>query len=216
MSSEQANEYLRTAYETLHAPPGFITRILRTPPTVLWSPTPVELRTAHYTTGEAPAAVLVIDHGWPPRLTDLTRRLAATSDEAVVRFGAALSDLVAHLQSINPEACWAFAHEGPDLAQAAWPEAAFKEVTAAEKYLADATDNRRDHPPDAQQGNKAMAELIGLIHEGDLLPAMQGLRPGADHAVFCPSLRRLLEAALALPERHRASALRAMLSSGNQ
>jgi hypothetical protein len=216
LPAEQANEYLRTAYENLHAPPAFIARALRTPPNDLWFPTAVELRAAHYTTGEAPAAVLAIDQGWPSRLTDLTRRLATTSDEAVVQFGTALSDLLMHLQNINPEACWAFTHEGPDIAQAALPEAAIEEVTVAEKYLTDAANHRRDHPPDARQGSKATAELIALVREKDMLPAMHGLRPGADHTVFCPSLHRLLLAALALPETHRASALRAVLSPGDQ
>ena len=62
---------------------------------------------------------------------------------------------------------------------------------------------------DALPGKKATAELIALLHEKDMIQAMQGLRPGADPALFCPSLYQLLQAALALPENHRAGALRA-------
>ena len=211
-SSEQANEYLRTAYEKLHVPPAFIARTLRIPPTDLWFPTAAELRAAHYTTGDAPAAVLAIDTGWPPRLTDLTRRLVTASDEGVVQFGGALSDLLTLLQRVSPETCWAFAHEGPDVTQTELPEAAVKEVRTAETYLAEAGNNRRDHPPVAPDGKAAIAELAALIRQNHLVAALQGLRSGADHAEFCPSLQRLLQVVLALPEAHRAGALRAMLS----
>jgi membrane-bound ClpP family serine protease len=214
--SEQVNEYLRTAYEDLHVPPAFIAHALRTPPSDLWFPTPVELRAVHYTTGDPPAAVLAVDHGWPPRLTDLTRRLVTASDQAVVQFGAALSDLLARLQDSNPEACWAFAHEGPDVTQAALPQTALDAIAAAEKYLGDATKDRRDRTLDVRQGKKAAAELVAFIREKDLAPALQGLRPGADHLVFCPSLYRLLQATLALPETHRADVLRAVLSPGGR
>jgi hypothetical protein len=216
ISSKQANEYLRTAYATLHVPPGFVAHVLSTPPTELWFPTPAELRTVHYTTGAPPAAVLALDRGWPPRLTDLTRRLATTSDEAVVQFGAALSDLLLRLQDLNPQACWAFAHEGPDVPQAALPQPAINAIAAAEKFLADAANNRGSHMRDAQSGKKATAELIVLLREKGMVQAMQGLRSGADPALFCPSLYRLLQAALALPEKHQAGALRAVLYPGDQ
>ena len=110
--SEQANDYLRSAYRDLHLSPAFIARALRTPPTELWFATPVELRAEHLTTGDPPAAIASLDLGWPPRLTDVSRRLALAGDDAVVQFGTALSGLLARLQEINPEACWAFAHEG--------------------------------------------------------------------------------------------------------
>jgi hypothetical protein len=212
MPSEQANAYLRSAYENLHVPAGFVARALRTPPTDLWFPTAVELRAAHYTTGDAPAAVLTIDNGWPPRLTDLTPRLVTTPDDAVVHFGTALSDLVARLQEMNPEACWAFAHEGPDLTEAALPKTALDAIAAAEKYLGGSTNERGDRALALQRGKNATAELVAFMREKDLIGAMQGLRPGAEHAAFCPSLHRLLDTALALPERYRADALRAVLS----
>jgi hypothetical protein len=152
MPSKQANEYLRTAYATLHVPSGFIAHALSTPPTQLWFPTPAELRTVHYTTGDPPAAVLALDRGWPPRLTDLSRRLVTTADEAVVQFGAALSDLLLRLQDLNPQACWDFAHEGPDLPQAALPQPALNALAAAEKVLGDAANNSWDHLRDALPG----------------------------------------------------------------
>jgi hypothetical protein len=214
--SQQVNEYLRTAYEGMHVPPAFISHVLRTPPSDLWFPTPVELRAVHYTTGDPPATVLAVDHGWPPRLTDLTRRLVTASDQAVVQFGTALSDLLASLQDMNSEACWAFAHEGPDVTQSALPRTALNAIAVAEKYLGDATKDRRDRTLDARQDKEATAQLIAFIREKDLASALQGLRPGADHVVFCPSLHRLLQAALALPETHRAGALRAVLSPGGR
>jgi hypothetical protein len=215
LPAEQANEYLRTVYEKMHVPPAFIAHALRTPPTDLWFPAPAELRAVHYTTNDAPAAVLAVDNGWPPRLIDLTRRLAATPDDAVVQFGGALSDLLMRLQALNPEACWAFAHEGPDLTDAALPKTALDAIAAAQKYLANETRGRVNHAEAPQQSKKATAELVAFIHDKELLAAMQGLRQGAEHATFCPSLHRLLEAALALPEGHRAGALRAVLSPGS-
>jgi hypothetical protein len=213
---EQANAYLRTAYEKLHVPPAFVARTLRTPPTDLWFPTQAELRAAHYTTGDAPADVLSIDNGWPPRLTDLTQRLVTTSDDAVVQFATALSDLLVRMQAMNPEACWAFAHEGPDVPQTALPRETVDAITATAKYLTDSANDRWEHMRGSEQGKKATADLVALIREKDLLPVTQGLRPGAEHVAFCPSLHRLLEAGLALPEPDRPGALRTVLSPGGR
>ena len=169
--------------------------MLRTPAIDLWFPTPAELRAVHYTTGDPPNSVLAADHGWPPRLSDFAQRLWTAPDEAVLQFGTALSDLLVLLQAKNPEACWAFAHEGPDAPQAALPPIALDALAAAGKYLPNVPTRPRDKTADAEQSKKAAAELIAFIREKGMVQAMQGLRPGADHAVFCPSLHRLLQAA---------------------
>jgi hypothetical protein len=174
--AEQVNEYLRQAYVHFHVPQSFIAHVLRTRPADIWFPTPAELRAVRYTTGDAPASALAVDHGWPPRLTDLARQLWTAPDEAVLAFGTALSDLLVSLQTANPEACWAFAHEGPDAPQVALSPAS--------------------------------------VRGKGMILALQGLRPGADHALFCPSLHELLLAIPALPEALRAGAFRAVLSPG--
>ena len=216
LPAEQVNEYLRAAYETFHVPPSFVSHVLRTPATDLWFPTPAELRAVHYTTGDPPDSVLAADHGWPPRLSDFAQRLWTAPDEAVLQFGAALSALLVQLQAMNPEACWAFAHEGPDAPQTALPQTALDAIAAAGKYLPTTERKPRDKTADAEQSRKATTELIAFIREKGLAPSMQGLRPGADHAAFCPSLHALLQAVLAQPESRRAGAVRAVLSPGGR
>jgi hypothetical protein len=134
----------------------------------------------------------------------------------VVQFGIALSDLLVRLQGVNPEACWAFAHEGPDVTEAALPKTALEAITAAEVFLSAPASDRHDHGRTLKEVTKAAADLVAFIREKDLIPTLQGLRLGAEHAAFCPSLHRLLETALALPERHRAGIVRAVLSAGGQ
>jgi hypothetical protein len=211
---EQANALLRAAYETFHLPPSFVAHVLRTQPADLWFPTPAELRAVRYTTSDPPASVLAFDHGWRPRLSDLTRLLPTAPDEAVLQFGSTLSDLLRRLQDMTPEACWAFAHEGPDAPQAGLPRTALDAVAAAGKYLAEAPQAKRITTLDAEQSKKAAADLIAFIRATGMAAALDGLRPGADHAAFCPSLRALLQSALALPESRRVGALRAVLSDG--
>jgi hypothetical protein len=216
LPAEQVNEYLRAAYETFHVPPSFVSHVLRTPAIDLWFPTPAELRAVHYTTGDPPDSVLAADHGWPPRLSDFAQRLWTAPDEAALQFGTALSDLLVLLQAKNPEACWAFAHEGPDAPQAALPPIALDALAAAGKYLPNVPTKPRDKTADAEQSKKAAAELTAFIREKGMVQAMQGLRPGADHAVFCPSLHGLLQAALSRPDPRRAGAVRAVLSPGGR
>ena len=214
LPAEQVNEYLRQAYENFHVPQSFVAHVLRTPPTDLWFPTPTELRAAHYTTSDAPATVLAVDHGWPPRLADLERQLWTAPDEAVLACGTALSDLLVSLQAGNPEACWAFAHEGPDAPQVALSPETLDAIRAVGNYLSGPARSPRDSLTEAEQSKKAAAELIAFVRGRGMVQALQGLRPGADHALFCPSLHALLQAIPALPEALRAGAFRAVLSPG--
>lgn len=214
--SEQVNGYLRAAYEAFHVPPAFVARVLSTPPADLWFPTRPELRAAHYTTGDPPASVVDSDSGWPPRLRDFARLILQAPDESVVQFAVAITDLLARLQVDSLEACWAFAHEGPDALTATLPTAARDALASAGKELANAAKNGRDITPNEDLSRKAVAELASVIREKGMAPAVQGLRPGAEHALFCPSFHRLLEVALALPPPHRVNALRALLSGGGR
>ena len=212
--SEQANALLQTAYAKFAVPSGFVARVLRTPPADVWYPTQDELRAIHFTTGTPPAAALALGNSRLIRLGDITRLLRAAPDAAVVQFATALSDLVARLQDANPEACWAFAHEGPDEPRDALPQTILDTVAAVRQRLAAAANTTQVQPPTAEQRKKATADLVAAMRARGETAALAGLWTGADHAAFCPSLHELLQAALALPEPRRVPVLRAVLSGG--
>jgi hypothetical protein len=214
--SELVNGYLQAAYESFHLPPAFVAHVLGTPASDLWFPTQSELRAAHYTTGEPPGFVVALDTGWPPRLRDFARSVTEAPDDAVVHFAVALSDFLARLQEVNPEACWAFAHEGPDAPAAMLPNSAREAILGAGSELAKSAQNGHPLSWNPEAGKNAMTELVAALRERGMMPALQGLRRGAEHATFCPALSRLLDMALALPASHRVDALRAILTGGNR
>jgi hypothetical protein len=216
LPSELVNGYLKAAYDNFRVPPAFVARVLSTPASDLWFPTQPELRAAHYTTGDPPGSVVVLDDGWPPRLRDFARLVLQAPDEAVVQFAVAIADLVAALQVDSQEACWAFAHEGPDTSAAMLPTAARDALVSAGQELASAAKKSHDIPRYGDLSGKAVTELVSVIREKGMAPAMQGLRPGAEHTMFCSSFHTLLELALALPATHRVDALRAVLAGGGR
>jgi hypothetical protein len=65
-----------------------------------------------------------------------------------------------------------------------------------------------------EQRKEALADLQTLMRSIGPTVSLEGLRPGAEHAAFCPSLHALLEAALRLSDPRRGPVLRTMLSSG--
>jgi hypothetical protein len=215
LPSDLVNRYLRDAYESFRVPSAFVARVLNTPASDLWFPTRPELRAVHYTTGDAPVSVVVPHEEWPPRLRDFAGLILQAPDEAVVQFATAITDILARLQLENLEACWAFAHEGPDLPAAMLSTAAHDALTNAGTTLANSVKGSREPAQNAERQKKAVAALVAAIREDKATPAMQGLRQGAEHRSFCSSFRTLLEAALALPPTHRVNALRAILSGGS-
>jgi hypothetical protein len=212
---ELVNGYLRSAYESFHVPPAFVARVLGTPASDLWYPTLSELRAVRYTTGEPPGSIVANDSSWPPRLGDFAQSVIQAPDDAVVRFTTELLDFLARLQEVSPEACWAFAHEGPDASTAMLPKPANDAIVSAGKALADAARNGQKLAWNPELGKNAVTQLVAMIREGGMAPAMQGLRRGAEHATFCPSFHKLLETALASPPAHRVDTLRAILSGGH-
>jgi hypothetical protein len=214
LPSDLPNGYLRAAYESFHTPPAFVARVLSTPASDLWYPTTAELRAAHYTTSEPPGSIIAHDSGWPPRLSDFAQSVRQAPDQAVVRFSVELSNFLAQLQEIDPEACWAFAHEGPDTSAATLPKAVNDAIASAGKALADAARNGRGPSWNPAIAKSSVTQLVATIRENGMAPAMQGLRHGAEHATFCPSFHGLLQTVLALPPSRRVDTLRAMLSGG--
>jgi hypothetical protein len=211
--AETANDYLRRAYSEIKLPPGFVEHVLRTPAQDLWYPTRAELRAIHYTTGDAPAAILSRDHGWPIRLTDLTRTVASANDDTLLQFAAAILELLPKIQATNAEACWAFAHEGPDTTAAALPPPILDAIEAIQQRFANIAVDPRRAASDAEQNRRTIAELIASIRAQDAVASMQGFRHGANHSAFCPSLHDLLQFALRLPEPRRAGSIRAVFWS---
>jgi hypothetical protein len=213
---ELVNGYLRAAYENFRVPPGFIARVLSTPASDLWFPTQPELHAVHYTTGDPPGSVVVLHDGWPPRLRDFARLVLEAPDDAVVRFAGAISDLLGGLQVDSLEACWAFAHEGPDASAATLPTSARDALVSAGTELANAAKKGPETPWNGDRSGKAVAELVSVIRARGMAPAMLGLRPGAEHALFCSSFHTVLEVALGLPATQRVDVLRAVLSGGGR
>jgi hypothetical protein len=214
LPAEWANAVLQSAYETFAVPAPFVAHVLRTPHTDIWYPTQDELRAVHYSTGAAPASLLALSSSPRPRLSDFTQLLQTAPDDAVIRFGTVLSDLIKQLQETNPEACWAFAHEGPNDPQNVLPQALLDAVVAAQKRLSESAKANPVQTGAAVQQKQARADLLALMRSTGRAVSLEGLRTGADHAAFCPALHELLEAALTLSDPRRVLALRTMLSGG--
>jgi hypothetical protein len=212
--SDEVNAFLKRAYEKYAVPPDFIAHVLRVVPADIWYPAQAELRAIGFTTGAPPAAMLPVGGGPSLRLTDLTRSLRSAPDDAVVGFATDLSGLLRQLQEANPEACWTFTHEDPDDTGNALPATLLDAIAAARKRLAESATSSGIRMPDPEQRKKAAAELVAAMRSNGQAEALAGLRAGADHAAFCPSVRELLKAALALPGPDRVLVLRAVLWGG--
>jgi hypothetical protein len=211
---EQANAFLRTIYETFTVPPPFIAHVLRTSYHDVWYPSQNELRANHFTTGAPPASVLALGMSPLQRLKDFTPLLRVAPDDAVSEFAMVFSDLLVRLREANPEACWAFAHDGPDDPLASLPAPIPDIIASAWTRLTAVANATRDQSPTEDQRKKALTDLLGPFRATGREASLSGLRPGADHTAFCNSLGELLQAALALPEPRRGSALRAVLFGG--
>lgn len=214
VSADEASAFLQAAYEKFAVPPPFVAHVLRTPPIELWYPTQQELRAVHYTTGDPPASAISLGRSPLPRPSDFTQLLRSAPDDAVIQFASAFSDLIGRLQVANAEACWAFAHEGPDDPQDVLPRNLLDGFAAAQQRLAEVARTTQAAAIDPAQRKQVAADLQAAMRAKGQIAALEGLRSGADHAIFCPSLRDLLEAALGLPDPHRVTALRALLSGG--
>ena len=211
--ADQATALLRSIYEKFAVPAPFIARVIRTPHTTVWYPDQDQLRAVHFTTGAPPASLLAMEPSPLPRLNDITASLRESSDDAVVQFAATLSGLVQRLQAVSPELCWAFTHEGPDDPRNAMPDAMRDAVVEAGLRLAQAKAEKVQAPTPEQRA-RAAAELVTEARAKGKAALLEGLRTGAEHAAFCPSLHELLDEAMLLPEPRRIITLRALLSGG--
>ena len=196
---------LRRAYQTFAIAPPFIDHVLRTPPEELWRPRPPKLRAAGAITGEAPAELVALDDGQSRNLRDVTRYLPLAPDRALLQLAAALTDLLDQLEAVNPEACWAFAHDGAIDLASLLPRTVIDPVAAAERRITDAAAAAPAAAPSAAQRRATVTALVRSMRAGGHGAILDGLRADADHAAFCPALRSLLQSVLALPEPDRVS-----------
>ena len=214
---DQANAFLQAAYEKFAVPPPFVAHVLRTPPADLWYPTQQDLRAAHYTTGDPPDSVLSLGRSPLPRLSDFTRLLRTAPDDAVIQFATAFSDLIGpHCRKRIRRPADLCSMKVPDDPQDALSQTVLDAGFAAaqQRRQREAARTTQAAALDPAQRKQAEADLLAAIRAKGQLAALEGLRSGADHAAFCPSLRDLLQAALGLPDTHRGTALRAVLSGG--
>jgi hypothetical protein len=207
-----ANSLLRGAYEQFGLAKPVVSHALRTPPEELWEPSADELSAAGITTSAAPAAVVAIDDGKSLNLREITRFLAAATDRALVQFTMALSNFLAQLEEVNPETCWAFAHDGSADLGRLLPPKALDALTAAEQRVIETASTAPTAPLSTEERKHATAELSRTMRANGQAGVLEGLRPGAEHAAFCSSLRNVLQIALALPDPQRIRDLRAVLS----
>jgi hypothetical protein len=210
---DAANRILRESYAKFGVPDAFIAHVMQTPPEELWAPTAAELRGVHITTDNAPPALLALGGGDAPRFGDMRALLRTAPGDMMVQFARALTEMVLRLQSVNPEACWSFAHEGHGNELKALPRADLEAMAAAMKDLRIAARYQQAIPLDDGQRKAAMQDLIGSIRANGQEMLLEGLRQGADHTRFCPSFAVLMQAALSLPYDRRVLAVRALLAS---
>ncbi len=213
-ASEPGNRALRQAYESVGMPQDFIAHVLATPPTEIWVPSQAELRAMHVTTADPPDAVLALRSAETPNLNSARALLKTAPDEALIRFAAAFTVAVARLQENNPEACWTFAHGGKGNELSTLPQADLDAIAAAMKHLAEAAKYQQVPPLDPDQRQKATRDLFAAMRANGQGAVLEGLRPNAAHAAFCPALRAMLQAALAGAGEHRSAGLRALLAGG--
>ena len=211
--SGQANLHLRQAYEKFGVPEAFITHVMLTGPGSIWVPAAAELRAAHITTEDAPPALLALGGNGAPTLGDMRALLRTAPGDVMVRFAGAFAAMVLRLQSVNPESCWNFAHEGHGNELKALPRGDLEALVAAMQDIRITSRYQQAIPLDDGQRTAILHDLFGTIRDGGHAMLLEGLRQGADHAAFCPSFAALMQAALALPYDRCVPAVRALLAS---
>jgi hypothetical protein len=212
VAQTRVDPIMRQAYDAAGVPSSFIDHVLRTPSQALWFPTQDELRQAGVTSGPPPSALAVPDGILSPVWAETIRDLRWASDDALFEFATATADLLDQLQTASPSACWDFTHHVPVEIETRVQAATLDALKAA---LSHARDDVKQAPTmglDASDQHRVLAALLRTLPVAAQSPTVAALRVDADHTAFCPALRTLLNAALALPPADRGPALRALLS----
>ena len=146
-----------------------------------------------------------------------TRRLMPVAPDGALRqFASIMLSETATIQQANPEACWAYLHNGT-IEQRRYLSAdqLRDDLAASARLLQDAT----DHPQPRLTAADSKAQLTRLIAEmrrngQDPDAALTALRANAPHDGYCPGIEALVRAAVAWPADDDDSPLRALFSLG--
>ncbi len=208
---ERADPVLRQAYTASGVPPAFIDHVLHTPPQTLWFPTPKELTDAGIVTGPPPKELSATDSATNQEWAETIKQMRWASTDALSQFATAWSELLDQLQAASPEMCWGYLHHAPADLGAHASRATLDALTAALRRVRDDVAHAPTVGIDEAEKTRILAVLIDSLQAASRGPTVAALRPDGDHAAFCPALRTMLNAALALPGPDRGSALHALL-----
>ena len=212
--TERIDPMMRKAYSVSGVPAAFIDHVLRTPPQALWFPNQNELRDAAITTGPPPPTLLSAHAAPSPAWAETIKQMRWASDEALVQFATASSDLLGQLQATAPALCWDYTHHVQiDLGGYVRRET-LDALTAALRHVQDDVEHAPTVGPGSAEKTRLLATLVASLPAEKRGQTVAAMRPDGDHAAFCPALRTVLDAALALPDSDRGPALRALLSGG--
>jgi hypothetical protein len=144
-----------------------------------------------------------------PRLSELLPQLRLGTDELVVEFAAALSNVLERLQAISPDACWSFVHEGPVNPSDALPPSLFEPLTSVGKRLVAAS--HRDAPSGETRDSGTPNVLPAEMRVNSRSSSFDALESSVPRGARCPALRDLLQSALA--RQQSAATLRSLLGA---
>jgi hypothetical protein len=212
---EQVDETMRRAYGGSGVPADFIDHVLRTPPRAMWFPSRNELGDAGITTGAPPPELAASDAAPFPEWAETIKDLRWASDDTLGQFATAMSNLLEQLQAASPEVCWGYAHNVPADLERHVRRETLETLAAALRRVRDDVREAPSVGIGAAEKSQVLAALFRSLPAGVAGPAVAALRADGDHAGFCPALRTVLDAALALSAADRGPALRALLSGGN-
>ncbi|WP_158931907.1 hypothetical protein [Acidisphaera sp. S103] len=211
----RVDSVMRQAYGAASVPAAFIDHVLRTPPEALWFPSRDELVETGVASGPPPTALVIPDSVLFQAWADAVKDLRWASDEALVQFATTTVDLLEPLQGAGSEICWDFTHDVPVDIETHVQAGTLVALKAALQHVRDDVKEAPTVRVDAADKAGVLAALVQTLPEAAQNPTAAALRQDADPAAFCPALRSMLAAALALPVADRDPALRALLSGGS-
>ena len=212
VTQARVDTIMRQAYGAAGVPSSFIDHVLSTPSQALWFPTRDELQGAGITSGAPPPEVMVPDSVLFEEWAEATKDLRWASDEALLQFAAATADLLDPLQGAGSEICWDFTHHVPVDIETHVQAGPLYALKSALQHVRDDVKEAPTVRQDATDKTHVLAALFLTLPEAVQSPTVAALRGDAGHAAFCPAMRTMLKAALALPAADRGPALRALLS----
>jgi hypothetical protein len=211
---KRADPVLRQVYNDAGVPPAFIDHVLQTPPRALWFPAQNELRDAGITTGAPPPDLLVAENAVSPEWVETIKQMRWASDEGLIQFATVSADILAQLQQASPAICWDFMHREPADFETHVKHETLDALAAALRLARDDVKQAPAMGLDAAEKASILATLGASLPAESRGPTVAALRADGEPATFCPAVRTMLRAALAMPAASRGPALRALLSGG--